>query len=126
MLQGYQLPPHLFNLYPQRGTGRTHGKLKDVGGLQITNLRYESDIVLAKASEKRQVMTSNVFTTYNNHKLRMNRQKTKAMRSAREGNALNIYINGGRVERVNCFKYLGVQFIEDQTDRIDRGYAVVE
>lgn len=85
----------------------------------------------AEMSENLQVIINSVYTTCRLYESRMNMKKTKAFEDWKgEGNS-KYFINGERVEKVNCFKNLIVQFTEDRNtfeqikDIINRGYAAL-
>ena len=88
----------------------------NIGGTNITNLRYADDTALLAESEEAPRAIVNVVREESLVRgLKMNVKKTKSMVVSRKENrpSLGIIVDGKILEQVNSFKYLGVTITDD-------------
>ena len=109
--QGCILSPKLFNLYTDpifRETEDSSGV--NIGGANITNIRYADDTVLLAESENAlQILIDIVRDESLTRGLRMNLTKTKVMVISRQSTPPKaaIKVNDTTLKQVSTFKYLG-------------------
>jgi len=83
-----------------------------IGGRTISNLRYADDIVLlATSPEELQQLVSGVERAAKKYNMLINATKTKVM--ANNGCVLKISVDGGKLEQVDSFTYLGSKVTSD-------------
>ena len=83
-----------------------------IGGKLINNLRYADDIVLISTSkEDMQDLVRLVEEAAKEYNMIINASKTKVMSNT--GDVMEILVQGGRLERVNSFVYLGSRISND-------------
>ncbi|XP_049833909.1 uncharacterized protein LOC126278101 [Schistocerca gregaria] len=121
--QGCSLSPLLFNLYIEEAMMEIKERVRSgikIQGERISMIRFADDIAILSESEEElnyllNGMNSLMSTQYG---LRVNRRKTKVMRSSRNENSekLNIRIDG---HKVNEFCYLGSKIINDGRSKED-------
>jgi hypothetical protein len=110
--QGCLLSPLSFNGYSERVMRESADVLSWIGitisGRTINNLRYADDIVLvATSKEALQQLMDRVNETSGKYGLEINTKKTKVMVVGRAGEKISIICNGGTLEQVESFRYLG-------------------
>ena len=114
--QGCVVSPKLFNLYTEE-IFRKADELPgiNIGGHNVTNLRYADDTaLLAESEEKLQAIVNIVSEESEDRGLYMNVKKTKTMVVSRSANMkINIAVNGAILEQVKAFKYLGQTIAEN-------------
>ena len=71
--------------------------------------------LVADSEEKLCRLVSEFVRVCERRKLRVNVVKSKVMRCSRYGNGdrIDVILNGGPLEEVDCFKYLGSQVVAD-------------
>ena len=110
--QGCVLSPKLFNLYTEEIFQKADELPGiNIGGTNITNLRYADDTaLLAESEEAPQAIVNVVREESLVRGLKMNVKKTKSMVVSRKENrpSVGIIVDGKILEQVNSFKYLGV------------------
>lgn len=119
--QGCILSPHLFNVYTEQimRQADVDGLGVNIGGRDITNLRYADDTALLAdniTSMKR--ILHRVDNAGQKVGLHLNAKKTKIMHikgEESEDAPPNIKVNGTRLENVEHFKYLGSYKTADGT-----------
>jgi len=83
-----------------------------IGGRTISNLKYADDIVLlATSPEELQQLVNGVERAAKEYNMLINATKTKVM--ANNGCVLEISVDGGKLEQVDSFKYLGSKVTSD-------------
>ena len=122
--QGCILSPHLFNIYTEQimREADIDGMGINIGGRDITNLRYADDTALLSdslTSMKR--ILYRVDTAGKQAGLQLNAKKTKVMHipDKKPTETSIIKINGTNLENVENFKYLGSTKTADGTCRKD-------
>ena len=86
------------------------------GRFEINQLLFTDDTALvADSKEKLCRMVSEFGRVCERRKLKVNVGKSKVMRCSRYGNGdrMHVILNGGPLEEVDCFKYLGSQVAAD-------------
>ena len=115
--QGCVLSPDFFNIYGEEIMSEIEDKEGvSVGGRNINNLRFADDAALiADSQEKLQRLLEAVVQASENKGLKVNIKKTCCMVISKWWvvPACNIYINGNKVQQVECFRYLGSMFTSD-------------
>lgn len=107
--QGCNLSPCLFNILAEQIMRKAldgySGGFK-IGGKVISNLRYADDIVLvATSAEELQDLMNRVEKSAKEYNMLINATKTKVLSNTNE--TLNIKVEGGILEQVDTFTYLG-------------------
>ena len=101
------------------------------GRFEINQLLLANDTALVADSEEKLCrLVSEFGRVCERRKLRVNVGKSKVMRCSRYGNGRRRYVilNGGPLEEVDCFKYLGSQVAadggreKDVVHRMNEGY----
>ena len=115
--QGCILSPKLFNLYTE-DIFKQADKLPgvNIGGKNITNLRYADDTALiAESAQGLQLIVDVVKSESLKRGLKMNIKKTKTMVISRdpENPKVDINVDGNTLEQVEIFKYLGQTITSD-------------
>ena len=115
--QGCILSPKLFNLYTE-DIFKQADKLPgvNIGGKNITNLRYADDTALiAESAQGLQLIVDVVKSESLKRGLKMNIKKTKTMVISRdpENPKVDIKVDGNTLEQVETFKYLGQTITSD-------------
>ena len=115
--QGCILSPKLFNLYTE-DIFKEADKLPGVnlGGINITNLRYADDTALtAESAQGLQLIVDVVKSESLKRGLKMNVKKTKTMVVSRDqvNPKVDIKVDGTTLEQVETFKYLGQTITSD-------------
>jgi hypothetical protein len=110
--QGCLISPLSFNGYSEKVMRESADVLSWIGitisGRTINNLRYADDIVLvATSKEALQQLMDRVNETSKNYGLEINTKKTKVMVVSRKCEKISITCNGGILEQVESFRYLG-------------------
>jgi len=118
--QGCLISPLSFNGYSERVMRESADVLSWIGitisGRTINNLRYADDIVLvATSKEALQQLMDRVNETSRKYGLEINTKKTKVMVVSRTREKISITCNGGILEQVESFRYLGV-IVEENGD----------
>ncbi|CAM1293255.1 Uncharacterised protein r2_g233 [Pycnogonum litorale] len=93
-----------------------------IDGRQISNLRFADDIDLIAGSRKELAdLTDRLSTTSNNYGMEISGEKSKVMITSRKNGTNNaeIKVNGGTLEEVKTFQYLGSTLNEDVTSVIE-------
>ena len=110
MLQGCPLLPILFNIYLEDLMKNCFPNTANVniGGRRIKCIRFADDMVLLTEDKR---MLENILIELNerceDHGMKINISKTKAMVIGRKPNKIHIRIKGESIEQVDSFKYLG-------------------
>ena len=107
--QGCNLSPCLFNILAEQVMRKAlqgfNGGFK-IGGRVINNLRYADDIVLLTTSkEDMQELVNRVDQTAREYNMFINAAKTKVMTNT--GEVMGTIVQGGKLEQVDSFVYLG-------------------
>jgi hypothetical protein len=78
----------------------------------ISSLLFADDTVLSDSEQRLQELVSEFERVCARRKLRVDVNKSKVMRICKSGgeSGMNITISENRMEEVNCFRYLGVDF----------------
>jgi NADPH:quinone reductase-like Zn-dependent oxidoreductase len=118
--QGCLISPLSFNGYSEKVMRESADILSWIGvtvsGRTINNLRYADDIVLvATSKEALQQLMDRVNETSKKYGLEMNIKKTKVMVVSRNREKIVITCNGGILEQVESFRYLGA-IVEESGD----------
>ena len=113
--QGCNLSPCLFNILAEHVMRKAlqgfRGGFK-IGGRIINNLRYADDIVLVATSLKEmQELVKRVEEVAKEFNMLINAAKTKVMTNTMK--TMNVMVDGGTLEQVNCFVYLGSNISND-------------
>jgi len=131
--QGCYLSPCLFNILAEQVMQKALQGFP--GGFQISgrstsNLSYVDDIVLlATSPEELQELVSHVERVAKEYNMLMNATKTKVMTN--NDYMLEISVDGGRLEQVGSFMYLGSRVtsnadcVSDVKSRLAMGMAVM-
>lgn len=83
-----------------------------IGGKTISNLRYADDIVLlATSPEELQDLVSRVEKAAKEYNMVINAAKTKVLTNT--GKTLEVMVEGGKLEQVESFGYLGSKLTAD-------------
>ena len=86
------------------------------GRFEINQLSFADDIALvADSEEKLGRLVSEFGRVCERRKLRVNVAKSKVVRCSMYGNEgrMHVMLNGGPLDEVDCFKYLGSQVADD-------------
>jgi hypothetical protein len=118
--QGCLISPLSFNGYSEKVMRESADILSWIGvtvsGRTINNLRYADDIVLvATSKEALQQLMDRVNETSKKYGLEINTKKTKVMVVSRNRERIVITCNGGVLEQVESFRYLGA-IVEENGD----------
>ena len=122
--QGCIVSPKLFNLYTEE-IFKVADDLPgiNIGGQNITNLRYADDTALVSETEDGlQKIVNKVKEESERKGLKMNIKKTKTMvvsRSHSNNDKIHITVNGKVLEQVKSFKYLGQTISDDGTTDVE-------
>ena len=122
VLQECAMSPYLFNIMAEMKMRETlddfMGSIQ-IGGQEITNLRYSGGIVLIKQSvnQLQELVTKLDIVGRSKYGLLINIDKTKIM--ATDGTPCCITIQNLQLEQANTFSYLGSVIAEDTTSRGD-------
>ena len=111
---------YLFNIMAEMAMRETLDDFTggiQIGGQEITNLRYADDIVLMTQSEDKlqELVTRLDIVCRNKYDLHINMDKTKVM--ATDGTSCCIKIQNRQLEQVKTFSYLGTVIAEDATSK---------
>lgn len=120
--QGCTNSPDLFNLYTEHVMRTATGKFSsgfNIGGRQISDLRYADDTALLTTSaQEMQLWLNAVNEAGKEYDLQLNVKKTKHMRS-NTNDQQAITANDENIEEVNQFVYLGVQLNNNGDRRVE-------
>ena len=116
--QGCVLSPKLFNLYTEEIFNEIENLQGiNIGGRNMTNLRFADDTVLmAESEEALQEIVDRIKVISLEHGLKMNIKKTKTMivrKNIKDGSKIIIKVDGQNLEQVDKYVYLGVLITED-------------
>jgi hypothetical protein len=86
-----------------------------VGGRLVKEVRFADDQGITSSTEVGlQKLMDGLVSAAKDYNMKVNVKKTKVMKVGRkDGAAMNIFIEGGKVEQVSKFKYLGSWITED-------------
>ena len=118
--QGCPLSPLLFSIYAEAMMVEAMEGIEEgvkVGGELVKDVRFADDQGMVASTEKGlQEVMDGLNETAKRYDMKINVKKTKAMVVSREeGRAVNIVIDGQKVEQVATFKYLGAVMTENGT-----------
>lgn len=108
--QGCILSPHLFSIYTEQIVREADidGLGINIGGRDITNLRYADDTALISTDEtSMKRLLHRMDNAGEKAGLKLNAKKTKVMTVGNDNKKPNIKVNSTPLENVNNFKYLG-------------------
>ena len=116
--QGCLLSPILFLVYSEMMMIEAMDGIEEgvkVGGKLIKDIRYADDQGMTASSEEGlQRLMDALHNTAKEYNMKINMKKTKVMRISREGvGAINIVIDGIKLEQVDQFRYLGSLITSD-------------
>jgi len=124
--QGCCLSSLLFNLYVEEATKIVKEKFRagiTVQGERIKMLRFADDLVLlAETPKDLEDMLNGLDRVYREeYGLKINKSKTKVMKSSREDDnvPMNVKIGGVQVDEISEFIYLGSKITRDGRSKVD-------
>jgi hypothetical protein len=116
--EGSPLSPLLFSIYAEAMMLEAMEDIEEgvrVGGEPLKDVRFADDQGMVASTEQGlQKVMNRLNETAKRYDMKINVKKTKVMVVSREeGKAVNLTIDGHKVEQVKTFKYLGVIMIEN-------------
>jgi hypothetical protein len=116
--QGCPLSPLLFSIYAEAMMVEAMEDIEEgvrVGGEPLKDVRFADDQGMVASTEQGlQKVMNRLNETAKRYDMKINVKKTKVMVVSREeGKAVNLTIDGQKVEQVKTFKYLGVIMTEN-------------
>ena len=115
--QGCLLSPTLFNIFLERIMSdalEEHDGKVNIGGRNITNLRFADDIdALAEEEQELEALVESFDKTYTRYKMEISAEKTKLMTNSANGIQRKIKVKGQKLGTVTSFKYLGAVVSDD-------------
>ena len=116
--QGCPLSPLLFSIYAEAMMVEAMEDIEEgvrVGGEPLKDVRFADDQGMVASTEQGlQKVMNRLNETAKRYDMKINVKKTKVMVVSREeGKAVNLTIDGHKVEQVKTFKYLGVIMTEN-------------
>lgn len=115
--QGCGLSPDLFNLILEAVMSHAMKSTEagvTVNGQLLNNLRFADDIdLIADSPDQVQELTNKVNASSKRFGLKINAEKTKTMTIGKQHKELEVTLNGGVLEQVTEFVYLGGLLTED-------------